>query len=236
MKNPAAQMPLRLSPQQLYRLDNFYFSQPELAEAITVFCEQNTQRFLYLWGQPSSGKTHLSLAIADKAQRNNKSALYLPLAELVNTASPEVLQGLENQQLVCLDELEAICAKPEWEQALFHCFNQLQDAGCQLLLTSRYNPASIELTLPDLRSRIATGLIYQLNVASDMGKQKIMQLQSKARGFDMPDEVAQYLLRHHSRDLIELMHCLHALDKASMVAQRRLTIPFVKQILQYGQN
>jgi len=236
IKPTASQMPLRLSPQQVYRLDNFYFSQPELAEVVNTFCQQGHMQFLYLWGDSASGKTHLALAMAEQAQKNNKAALYLSLSELVKTASPEVLQGLETQQLICLDELEAIIGMEEWEQALFHCFNRLQDAGCQLLVAAKFNPATIALGLADLRSRLATGLIYQLDSLNDSAKQEVMQVQSKARGLHMPDEVAKYLLRRHSRDLIELMHCLHVLDKASMAAQRRLTLPFVRQVLQYGQN
>ena len=58
-----------------------------------------------------------------------------------------------------------------------------------------------------------------------------MMVQSQARGLDMPEDVGQYLLRHHSRDIVELMALLQKLDKASMAAQRRLTIPFVRQIL-----
>ena len=119
---------------------------------------------------------------------------------------------------------------------MFHCFNRLQDSGCQLLVASRHNPATLKIQLADLRSRLATGLIYQLESLDDSAKQRVMIVQSRARGLEMPLEVAQYLLRHHSRDLGELMHFLHALDKASMAAKRRLTIPFVRQILHYGQN
>ena len=232
----ATQIPLRLNLQELYQIASFHFSQQELADVVSSFCEQKTPRFLYLWGDASSGKTHLSLAIAEQAQVSQKKTLYLPLAELVKTASPEVLHALENLDLVCLDELEATEGNKEWEEALFHCFNRLQDSGCQLLVASRHNPATLKIQLADLRSRLATGLIYQLESLDDSAKQRAMIVQSRARGLEMPLEVAQYLLRHHSRDLGELMHFLHALDKASTAAKRRLTIPFVRQILHYGQN
>ena len=110
----ATQIPLRLNPQELYRITNFHFSQQELADVVDSFCKETLPRFLYLWGDGSSGKTHLSLAIIDKAQANQKKALYLPLAELVKTASPEVLQSLENLDLVCLDELEAMANNKQW--------------------------------------------------------------------------------------------------------------------------
>jgi len=232
----STQIPLHLNPQELYQLNNFYFGQAELASAVELFCnqigrQQTDLSFLYLWGDKASGKTHLSLAIAEQAQKNSKTMLYLPLAELVETASPEVLQGVEDLNLLCLDEFEAIAGLPQWEEALFHCFNRLQQSGCQLLIASRDNPATSAIQLADLRSRMATGLVYQLDSLNDNAKQKVMMVQSQARGLEMAEEVAQYLLRHHSRDIIELMALLQRLDKASMAAQRRLTIPFVRQIL-----
>ncbi len=235
MSSNATQIPLKLSPQQLYQLDNFYFSQQELASTVFAFC-QRKHHFLYLWGDTASGKTHLLLAMADVAQQQQKTTLYLPLAELVKSASPEVLQGIENQQLVCIDDIDAVKGIMVWEQALFHCFNRLKEEGGQLLVASKYNPATLALSLPDLQSRLATGLIYQLDSLNDNAKQHVLQVQSQARGLDMPDDVAQYLLRHHSRDLRELMHCLQRLDKASMVEKRRLTSPFVRQVLHNDQD
>ena len=157
--------------------------------------------------------------------------LYLPLAELVRAGSPRVFEGLEGLNFLCIDELESISGKSEWEEALFHCFNRLQLSGCQLIVASRDNPAASSIKLADLRSRMATGLIYQLDDLNDSAKQKVLIVQSQARGLEMTKEVAQYLLRQHSRDLNKLMGLLQSLDKASMSKQRRLTIPFVRQIL-----
>lgn len=232
----ATQMPLRLNPKELYQIISFHFSQQELEEVVSSFCEHKTPHFLYLWGDASSGKTHLSLAMTEQAQANGKKTVYLPLADLVKSALPDVLESLEHLDLVCLDELEAIAGNKEWEEGLFHCFNRLQDSGCQLLIASRQNPQTLSIKLADLRSRLATGLIYQLDTLNDSAKQQVMVVQSRARGLDMPPELAQYLLRHHSRDLTELMQLLHALDKASMAEQRRLTIPFVRQVIHHGKN
>lgn len=236
MMASATQMPLRLNPQSVYRLNSFYFSQDELAKAVDDFCQQSDNSFLYLWGDVATGKTHLSLAIAEQTQQLGKKTAYLPLMELVQTAGPEVLDALEQLDLLCIDEIEAITGRADWQEAVFHCFNRLQESGCQLLVTAKSSPAALDIALADLKSRLATGLIYQLNTLDDVAKQQVLHTQASARGLDMPKEVAQYLLRHHSRDLPALMHCLHALDKASMAAKRRLTIPFVRQVIQYGQN
>ncbi len=233
MQTLATQLPLRLNPQEVYQLDNFYFSQREVKQALLEFCELITLDFLYLWGDTASGKSHLLMATIDyvQTQQATKRLLYLPLADLVQSSSPDVLLSLDELDLLCLDELEAIAGIAEWEEAIFHCFNRLQQAGGKLLIASSHNPATIKIQLADLRSRLATGLIYQLDVLDDEAKQQALIIQAQIRGLDLPNEVAQYLLRHHSRDIRELINLLHDLDKASLVAKRRLTIPFVRQAL-----
>lgn len=233
MQTLATQLPLRLNPQEVYQLDNFYFSQAEVKLALLAFCELTTLDFLYLWGDKASGKSHLLMATIDyiETQQPAKRLLYLPLADLVKSSAPEILQSVEELDLLCLDELEAIEGIAEWEEAIFHCFNRLQQTGCKLLIASSHNPATIHIKLPDLRSRLATGLIYQLDILDDGAKQQALIVQAQVRGLDLPSEVAQYLLRHHSRDIRVLMDLLRDLDKASMAAKRRLTIPFVRQAL-----
>ncbi len=233
MQKSATQLPLRLNPQEVYRLDNFFFSQAEIKLALFAFCELTKLEFIYLWGDKASGKSHLLMAIMDQIQTRqpSKRIVYLPLAELAVSDSPEILQSLEHLDLLCLDELEAIAGIAEWEEAIFHCFNRLQLTGCKLLIASSHNPATIEIKLADLRSRLATGLVYQLEILDDEAKQQVLIVQAQVRGLDMPNEVAQYLLRHHSRDIHVLMDLLRDLDKASMAAKRRLTIPFIRQAL-----
>lgn len=230
----AAQLPLRLNPQELYQLDNFHFQQSELKQALTEFTELSSIDFLYLWGNKASGKSHLLMAVAEQVQQSQKQALYLPLSELVSAASPEVLQSVEQLDLLCIDELEAIAGLKEWEEALFHCFNRVQHSGCKLLIASVDNPAMLNIKLADLCSRLATALIYQLETLDDEAKQQVLIIHAQSRGLDLPEEVAKYLLRHHSRDIRILMNVLQRLDKASMVEKRRLTIPFVRQVLLNG--
>jgi len=233
MQKLATQLPLRLNPQEVYQLDNFYFSQAEVKSALLVFCELTTIDFLYLWGDKTSGKSHLLMATMANIQTRQptKRLLYLPLAELVQSSSPEVLQSVEELDLLCLDELDAITGIAEWEEAIFHCFNRLLNTGCKLLVAANHNPAAIKIKLADLGSRLATGLIYQLDILDDQAKQKALIVQAQVRGLDLPSEAAQYLLRHYSRDIRVLINLLGDLDKASMAAKRRLTIPFIRQVL-----
>jgi DnaA family protein len=228
------QLTLRLSPQEIYRFDNFLFAKPETERALMAFCQLDSLDFIYLCGEQGCGKTHLLIACAEKVQQQGQRVMYLSLAELVETAEPAVLEALEQVDLLCLDDLEAVAGHRDWEVALFHCFNRLHDARGHLLVATQHNPANTRISLPDLRSRLATGLVYQLGSLADEQKQQALILQAQTRGLMMSDEVAQYLLRHYGRDMPALMAVLQQLDKASLQAKRRLTIPFIRQVLKDG--
>ncbi|MDT8310816.1 MAG: DnaA regulatory inactivator Hda [Methylophaga sp.] len=227
------QLTLRLSPQEVYRLDNFLFADEALQEAVDEFCIGQGYGFLYLCGASGAGKTHLCLAIAEQLQQQS-SVAYLNFQELLQTAEPAGLSSLMQAEIICLDDVEAIADHQAWQEALFHAFNELRHQQKRLLIVTENPPAQLTIELADLRSRLATGLVFQLPVMTDQRKQQALILQAQSRGLILSDDVAQYLLRHYGRDMPSLMAVLQKLDKASLQAQRRLTIPFVKQVMQHG--
>lgn len=230
---PQKQLTLRLSPQEVYRLDNFLFADDALAEAVDEFCQGRGSDFLYLCGVGGTGKTHLTLAIADEVQQHSRVA-YLNFQELRQTAEPAALKSLLDADILCLDAVEAIAGDKHWQEALFHGFNDIKQQQKRLLIATENPPSQLSIELADLRSRLATGLVFQLPVMTDNRKQQALILQAQSRGLILSDEVAQYLLRHYGRDMPSLMAVLQKLDKASLQAQRRLTIPFVKEVMQHG--
>lgn len=234
MSQQETQLILRLTPHEIFRIDNFIYENNELAEVVNAFCRDKKPDFLYLWGEAGVGKTHLSLAIAEQLQVDGQHVSYINLQEISNTADADVLTSLIQSNVVCLDDLQAICGDAAWEEALFHCFNRLREQEHKLLICAEQNPAQLAIKLPDLRSRLATGLIYQLPSMTDALKQQALISHAQSRGLILPEEVAQYLLRHYSRDMPSLMLVMQKLDKASLQAQRRLTIPFVREVIQHG--
>ena len=220
------QLPLALNLKEVYRFDNFYFKQVELQHILKSL----DLPFIYLWGGSGVGKSHLLMAVAER-ESNHKKVLYLSLADLVNTAAPQILDSIAPLELVCIDDLDVIVDYPEWQEALFHCFNRLQQSACQFLIAAQHNPATIDLSLPDLRSRMGMAAVYQLDGLNDEDKQYTLILQAKARGLDLSLDVAQHLLRYQSRDMKVLMAHIQRLDEASMATQRRLTIPFIRHVL-----
>jgi len=186
------------------------------------------ETFIYLWGSSGSGKSHLLQALCQDIAEQGQAVAYLPLAE--ESMAPQMLEGMEAMSLLAIDDLDQIAGNVEWETALFHLYNRMRDAGGRLLVAARVAPAALPVQLPDLASRLSYGLTLQLHELNDEEKLKLLQLRAGNRGFDLPDEVANYLLKRCERDMDSLIQLLDKLDSATMEAQRKLTIPFVKSL------
>ena len=192
--------------------------------------EAGAEHFLFLWGAASVGKSHLLQAACQHAAENQRTVAYLPMVELIDL-SAEIFEGLEQMSLICLDDVQLIAGKAEWEEALFHFYNRMRDAGGSLLVMANAAPAALAVVLPDLQSRLSWGPVLQLNELDDAGKISALQLRAKGRGFELSDEVAQFLMRRSTRDMASLFLLLDRLDEASLVQQRKLTIPFVRNLI-----
>lgn len=145
---------------------------------------------------------------------------------------PEVLDGMEQLALVCIDNIECIAGDEEWEMAIFNLYNRILETGrTRLFITGDRPPRQLSLRLPDLASRLDWGQIYKLQPLSDEEKLLALQLRGKLRGFELPEDVGRFLLKRLDREMRTLFMTLDQLDRASITAQRKLTIPFVKEIL-----
>jgi DnaA-homolog protein len=189
--------------------------------------EQN----IYLCAARGQGLSHLLQAACHYAHQCQQTSVYLPLANLFSF-SPEILTDLESLSLVCIDDLHMTAGHREWEEAIFHFYNRLQDAGGRLIVAARDLPQSIAFTLPDLSSRLSWGVTYQLHSLADHEKLDVLTMRAKRRGITLSEEVGKYILTHCPRHMGTLFAALDLLDKASLAAQRKLTIPFVKEVLQ----
>lgn len=189
------------------------------------------ESFVYLWGAPGSGLTHLLQASCHYAQSLNQYIQYLPLRELVGYSPEELLTGLDDLDFVCLDCLASIAGRPDWELVIFNLYNALRDSGKKLLVAAEQGPRELPLQLEDLRSRLQWGVTYQVHNLTDIDKQQALQMRARARGLDLNDDVAQFLIQRLPRDTNQLFMQLQRLDQASLAEQRKLTIPFVKRVL-----
>lgn len=185
----------------------------------------------WLWGGGATGKSHLLQAVCAQAYRCDFRPVYLPLGELMSVG-PDAVEGLERCDIACFDDIQLAAGDEEWETAVFRLFNRVLETGRSLIVAADCSPAGASFALPDLRSRFASGLVYHLQALDEDQRLEALQLRAKHRGLVMPDETAGFLIKRHRRDMRSLYGLLDSLDQASLAAQRRLTIPFVKSVLQ----
>ena len=185
---------------------------------------------VYLWGNTGTGKSHLLHAACALADEQQRKVAYIPLASYADL-DPLLLQDLESRDLVCIDDIDRITGQAEWEQALFHFYNRVRDNRNDLLITGSVSPQALAIELQDLKSRLAWDLVYHLGSLDDQDKIAVLQQRANVRAFYLPDDVAEYLVNRVERDLPNLIQLLDRFDDATLTEKRKLTIPFVKKLL-----
>lgn len=227
----ALQLPLGIVLRDGATFDNFLAADNgEVISHLRDAWQHAPSRGMYCWGPAACGKTHLLQAVCHEAARRGDQALYLPLQQ-VDEWQPRMLESLEGLAVVCVDDLQYIAGRRDWQEALFHLYNRMLANAALFIATGSSVPDGLGLELPDLVSRLSWGGVYRIHALTDEGKQQALILRAGQRGLQLPDDVARYLLRHYPRDLHALMTMLQELDVASLAEQRRLTIPFVRETI-----
>jgi DnaA family protein len=188
------------------------------------------ENLIYCWAEKSHGLTHLLQACCQKAKAITLSSGYFPMKELIQY-SPDILQNLETLDLICFDDIDVIAGNKIWENAVFHCYNRAVENKKQLIFSAKQPPSALNISLPDLHSRLAHCLVLSFAEVEDISKKKIFHQVAEMRGIFIPLEVETYIFNHYSRELSDLLHLLDLLDKFSLVEKHRLTVPFVKRTI-----
>ncbi|MEJ2444953.1 MAG: DnaA regulatory inactivator Hda [Exilibacterium sp.] len=235
METAPQQLSLGVSLNDDATFRNFYTvvgsNNAHIVDALRQQAGGEGEKFIYLWGGSGTGLTHLLQAACHEAEAHGLAIQYLPLCDLVGFAPDALLEGFEALDLICLDGLHQVASNPGWELALFDLFNRVRDYGKCLLVAADASPRALSIRLPDLKSRLTWGVVYQVDAMRDSDKQAAIQLRARARGLELSDEVAHFILHRAPRNMNELFNLLNRLDDASLAEQRRLTIPFVKRVL-----
>lgn len=221
-------LPLRLADHAVF--DSFVSAGNEaLVATLNDLATGDAGPGCWLWGAAAVGKTHLLQAVCDRA---GDLSVYVPLRRLVD-AGPDILHGLESRDLICLDDIETVAGKPDWEGALFELCNQVFDANRNMIVAAAMSPRECPIALPDLQSRLLRLPIFKIHPLGERERVMALQLRARHRGLDLPDETANYLLSRSRRDMASLYGLLDKLDLEALRAKRRLTIPFVKEVMKH---
>ncbi|MFC7300655.1 DnaA regulatory inactivator Hda [Cognatiluteimonas weifangensis] len=229
----ARQLPLALRYPPDQRLQTFVAAPAGALAQLRTLAQAPGADGLFLCGPAGVGKTHLALAACAAAEAAGRRAAYLPLQAAAGRL-PLALDALEGSDVIALDGLDAIAGSRDDEIALFGFHNRARAAGRALLYTARVAPDALPLALPDLRSRLAQCARIALAPLDDAGRRTVLRERAQRRGLVLEEAALEWLLRRVGRDLAGLTGLLDRLDRASLAAQRRVTVPFLRRILAPG--
>ena len=225
MSVPAAQIPLALRFPPDQRFETFVAAPDGALEQLRVLAQGSG-----IAGAASTGKSHLLLATCAEAEAAGRRTAYLPLAAAAGRLR-DALDAFEHADVIALDGLEAVAGDREDEIALFDAHNRARDAGRSLLYAARAMPDALDLVLQDLRSRLSQCARIVLEPLDDVGRADVLRVRAQRRGLQLDDAAIDWLLKRVDRDLVSLTALLDRLDRESLAAQRRLTVPFLRSVL-----
>jgi len=224
------QLPLGFEASELFTFESYVAGSNTVAIGLAQqLATGQGEKQLYFWGELGQGKSHLLQACCNLAAKNKQTVCYLTQSEIANQTA-DMFDGLEQLELICLDDIETWLVDANWETALFDLINRVRENNSRLIMASAHPPEEAFVKLPDLRSRLAWGPVFQLQDLSDKEKFQALHFRAKQSGLELPENVADYLMKRYPRDMFGLFERLAVLDKASMAMQRKLTIPLVKSV------
>ncbi len=199
----------------------------QVSTTLQTWVRDATPRVISVFGGPATGKSHLLQACC----AIRPGSAYLPIKALLGQG-PGVLEGAERATLLAIDDLVTVAGRADWERAVFALYQEAETAQTPILFAGDTVAALLAIQLPDLRSRLRAAVALHLRPLQEVELRAAVRLQAQQRGLVLPDESLEFMLRHTPRHLASLCKLLDRLDEASLREQRRLTLPFVREVLQ----
>jgi len=230
---PFSQLPLGLRWPSHQRLDTYLAGANAVAlESVRAVALGQNNAWLFLQGARGSGKTHLLIGACRLALDNGRHARYLPLASLGESQAEAIASfGAEQGELLAIDDVQAIAGDQDAERALFDLYNRARESRATLSFAASASPNQLGVQLPDLVSRLAACTQMTLQTLDESGRREVLRSRAQQRGLEIDDAVLDWLFARQPRDLAALMELFERLDHAALAAQRRITIPFLREML-----
>jgi DnaA-homolog protein len=184
---------------------------------------------LWLVGESGSGKSHLLHGACHAATAFGRTAAYLPPSVMIGGVG--ALDGLDEFDVVAIDELERWIGERAWEEALLRVYQSLAARGGRYIVASRRRPHDIEFALPDLASRLRAAQVFAIAPLADADRARAIERLAAQRGLELGADVVSFLLRRAPRRMNELVAAFDRLDRGAWAQQRRITVPLAKDVL-----
>jgi len=221
------QLPLPVVISQYMTFESFFIGENSaLIEAL----KDEDQKLIWITADSGNGKTHLLSSLCNEYDSFDKRIQYLNMDEIKDYSS-EIIEGLEGLDLIAIDAMDSVIGQHSWEEKLMHLYESILNTNTRLIIASKETPKGLDFKIPDLASRFSLSLLFRVKPLDDDGLVFAAQHHAKARGFELPDDSAKFIIKRTARTVTSLMDILDTLDYESLSSQRKLTIPFVKSIL-----
>jgi DnaA-homolog protein len=198
-----------------------YFVGPNVEAAAAldaVLAGRATERQIYLWGGPGTGKTHLLRAVAAEV----RGGVYL------DGSAPLRLPDDAGAPVVAVDDVDSL--DDASQAALFDYYNRVRGSATVLLFGAATPPLGLSLRR-DLASRLAWGWTFELRGLSEREALEALGARAQARGIALPEEVLRYVSRRCRRDLRSLTGVLDAVERHALRTKRAITLPLLREAL-----
>ena len=230
MSNPR-QLALQIQINERASLDNFFISKNnnkaiQILKNILERSNNGAQIFIDDLG--SNGKSYLLQAICNDFSNSNNSTIYVPMQKAINL-EPSILEGINELNLICLDDIDLISNQRDWELALFNLINECYEKDCFLLLSGSIDKLEV---IPDLISRIKKMEILRLKAIDDDELLRATQAISKNLNIEISDKNMNYLINNSRRDIKTVFGTLSQLEKESLERKKSIGLNLIKEVIQ----
>jgi DnaA family protein len=230
MSNPR-QLALQIQINERASLNNFFVSKKnnktiQILKNILLGSDKGVQIFIDDLG--SNGKSYLLQAICNDFSNSNNSSIYIPMQEAINL-DPSILEGVSELNLICIDDIDLINKRREWEIALFNLINECYEKECFLLLSGSINKLEV---IPDLVSRIKKMETLRLEAINDDELLEATKAISKNLNMEISDKNMNYLINNSKRDIKTIFRTLSQLEKESLERKKSIGLNLIKEFIQ----
>lgn len=225
-------LPVTLNP----RLSFDTFVEPQKSSGLITSVlkegiDDATFSFFLIVGGNDVGKSHILNACCHYANKIGKTSMLMPMEQVVGLPT-EIIDGLDNVDVLCIDDLNLVLKDKDWQVAIFNLFNSMQQNNSTLIISANALPTELQISLPDLASRMQWGTLFQLAGLNNEEKIRALVRHANDMSFELPEEVAKLMLNRLPRKMSFLMQALNLLSRQTIEKKRKVTVPFAKDVLE----